>query len=188
MPRTEDEALRSPGTPPRESQETAHMPYQLPMPYGMIPDLVIEKVLPDDDRVWVPQADGVAFAPLCFGVSQGFYVNALRVRRAGVLSRHRHSGPVNAFVLRGRWHYLEHDWTAIEGGYAFEPPGEVHTLVVPEDVEEMITLFHVSGALVYVDPVGTVTGYEDVFTKLDAARRHYEAVGLGASFADRLIR
>ena len=176
------------GQPKPVSPEQARTPYQLPMPFGMVPDLVVTDPMPDDERMWVPQADSISFRPLLFGVSQGYYVNLLRVRRSGVLSRHRHAGPVQAVVLKGRWHYLEHDWVATEGGYAFEPPGEVHTLVVPDDVAEMITLFFVTGALIFVDPDGGATGYEDVFTKLAAARAHYEAVGLGAATADQLVR
>jgi 2,4'-dihydroxyacetophenone dioxygenase len=121
-------------------------------------------------------------------VSQGYYINILRVRASGVLSRHRHNGPVHAFTLRGRWHYLEHDWIASPGDYTFEPPGETHTLVVPDGVEEMATLFHVTGGYVYVDPAGRAIGYEDVFTKLENTRRHYEAAGQGAAFADRFVR
>jgi glyoxylate utilization-related uncharacterized protein len=105
-----------------------------------------------------------------------------------VLSRHRHSGPVHALTLRGRWHYLEHDWIASEGDYAFEPPGETHTLVVPDDVTEMATLFHVTGGYTYVDPYGIALGYEDVFTKLDNARKHYEDIGLGADYANKFVR
>lgn len=45
-----------------------------------------------------------------FHVSLGYSVNILRVRKSGILSRHRHAGPVHAAILRGRWHYLEHDW------------------------------------------------------------------------------
>jgi 2,4'-dihydroxyacetophenone dioxygenase len=90
--------------------------------------------------------------------------------------------------LAGQWHYLEHDWTATEGSYAFEPPGEVHTLVVDEGVDEMITWFHVTGGLIYVDPDGHPIGYEDVHTRLDATRRHYEAVGLGADYVDQYVR
>lgn len=176
------------GRPELESPEVARSPYRHPMPYGSIPDLVIADPLPADERVWVPQSEFVAFRPLVFGVSQGYYVNLLRVRKAGVLSRHRHAGPVHASVLKGRWHYLEHDWVATEGSYAFEPPGETHTLVVPDDVPEMMTLFIVTGALVYVDPEGRATGYEDTFTKLELARRHYDDVGLGADFADRFVR
>ncbi len=187
-PRSVEEAPATLGRPSPESPDEANSPYRYPMPFGMIPDLAITDLLPEDDRLWVPQSDWVSFRPLVFGVSQGFYVNLLRVRRSGVLSRHRHAGSVHAVILKGRWHYLEHEWWAVEGGYAFEPPGEVHTLVVPEDVEEMITLFVVTGSLVYVDPRGNATGYEDVFTKLDAARRHYESVGLGADAAQALVR
>src|SRR5690606_33529564 len=100
--------------------------------------------------------------------------NLLRVRKSGVLSVHRHSGEVHAFVLKGRWYYLEHDWIAEEGSYAYEPPGEIHTLYVPEDVPEMITMFHATGAYVYIDAEGNAVGYEDVFTKIDHCRKHYE--------------
>ena len=43
---------------------------------------------------------------------------------------------------------------------------------VPEDVEEMITLFQVNGVMSYVDPWGKPIGYEDVFTKIEMCRRH----------------
>jgi 2,4'-dihydroxyacetophenone dioxygenase len=164
--------------------------YQLPQPLGMVPEVFVGGALDldGDPQDWVPQADGVWFRPLILHVSQGYYLNLLRVRQAGVLSRHRHSGPVHAFTLRGRWRYLEHDWVATAGDYAFEPPGETHTLVVPDDVEEMVTLFHVSGGYTYIDPYGVALGYEDVFTKLETARRHYEAVGHGADYADRFVR
>ena len=120
--------------------------------------------------------------------SQGFWVNLLKVTRAGVLSRHRHTNAVHGYVLKGRWHYLEHDWVAEEGGYVYEPPGETHTLVVPEDVEEMITLFQVNGIMLYVDPDGNALGYEDVFTKISMCRKHYQECGLGADYVERFIR
>jgi outer membrane protease len=41
--------------------------------------------------------------------------------------------------LKGKWKYLEHDWVAEAGSYVFEPPGEIHTLVVPEGVDEMVS-------------------------------------------------
>jgi 2,4'-dihydroxyacetophenone dioxygenase len=171
------------------------IPYSKPQPMGMIPDLVVPGVLQavrepqgSDPRLWVPLSDTVSFRPLQFNVSQGFYVHVMRVTRGGVLSRHRHTGGVHALVLKGRWHYLEHDWVAEEGSYAFEPPGETHTLVVPDDCAEMITLFIVHGALVYVDPEGAPTGYDDVFTRLEIASAHYEKVGLGRDRASSLVR
>ena len=69
-----------------------------------------------------------------------------------------------------------------------EPPGETHTLEVPDSVDEMVTIFHVTGAYVYVDPQGKAEKIEDVFTKLQMAREHYEKVGLGADFVDQFIR
>lgn len=83
---------------------------------------------------------------------------------------------------------MEHEWVAQEGDYVFEPPGETHTLVVPEDVEEMVTMFHVTGALLYCDPLGEVTGYEDVFTKLEKAKAYYESIGLGEDYVLQFVR
>lgn len=174
--------------PASATTDPARIPYQLPLPREAAPEIVVPSVIPDDERVWVPQAENVWFRPLCLNAVQGYWVNLLRVRRAGVLSRHRHPAPVHGMVLRGSWHYLEHDWIATEGSYVFEPPGETHTLVVPDNVPEMITLFHITGAMVYVDPYGNQTGYEDVFTKIDLCRAHYIRCGLGEGFVDQFIR
>jgi len=42
--------------------------------------------------------------------------------------------------------------------------------------------------MLYCDPWGKVTGYEDVFTKIDLCRAHYQKVGLGADYVDQFIR
>ena len=76
-----------------------------------IPDLALP-ALPDDDRLWVPQAPNVWFRPLLLNTVNGEWVNLLRVTRSGVLSRHRHPAPVHGYVIRGSWRYLEHDWVA----------------------------------------------------------------------------
>lgn len=151
------------------------------------PEIVIAAV-PDDERVWVPQAPQVWFRPLMLNTLQGAWCNLLRVRRAGILSRHRHPAPVHGFVIKGRWRYLEHDWVANEGDYVFEPPGETHTLTVPDDVDEMITFFNISGCMYYVDENGHHTGFEDVFTKIDMCTAHYEKVGLGRDFVTQFVR
>jgi 2,4'-dihydroxyacetophenone dioxygenase len=176
--------------PDRASIDDSKIAYQLPQPFGMVPDAFVGSALDldGDERDWVPQSPTVSFKPLILSVSQGFYLNILRVRSSGVLSRHRHTGPVHALTLRGKWHYLEHDWFATPGDYAFEPPGETHTLVVPDDVQEMATLFHVTGGYIYVDPYGAALGYEDVFTKLEHAVRHYDAIGLGKEHVMRIVR
>jgi len=164
------------------------MPFQLPFPKDALSEIVIPDAVPEDERLWVPQAENVWFRPLCLNRSQGYWMNLLKVRRAGVLSRHRHPQPVHGLVLKGRWRYLEHDWEATAGSYVFEPPGETHTLVVPDAVDDMVTLFHVTGGYAYVDPDGRAEGFEDVFTKLEATRRHVEAAGLPEATWSRLIR
>ena len=153
----------------------------------MIGDIVTA-VLPADERVWVPQAPSVWFRPLMFNTVQGGWCNLLRVTRSGVLSRHRHPGPVHGYVIKGSWRYREHDWVARAGMYVFEPPGETHTLIVDAHEEEMITFFNISGAMIYVDEAGQVTAYEDVHTKIEMCRAHYEKVGLGADYVKQFVR
>jgi len=121
-------------------------------------------------------------------VSQGYYVNLLKFKGGGVLGRHRHSSPVHALTLKGGWGYKEHSWHADPGTYVFEPPGETHTLIVDDDCDEMITLFHVTGTLVYENEQGVVTGYDDVFTKLEKAKKWYKACGLGEEFVQQFVR
>ena len=154
---------------------------------GIRPEIAV-RAIPDDERIWVPQAPDVWFRPLLFNTVNGGWCNLLRVRRSGVLSRHRHPMLVVGYVIKGRWKYLEHGWTAEEGSFVFEPPGEVHTLTVPGDCAEMITFFSIEGAMIYVDERGRQTGYEDVFTKIEMCRAHYRDVGLGAEYVDRYVR
>ena len=143
---------------------------------------------PEDERIWVPQAPHVWFRPLLLDTLTGQWCNLLRVRRAGVISRHRHPSIVTGLVLRGRWHYLEHDWVAETGSFVYEPPGEVHTLVVPEGCDEMVTFFNVRGAMIYLGEDGRVTGYEDVHSKINMCLAHYGANGIGESYLEQVVR
>jgi quercetin dioxygenase-like cupin family protein len=164
------------------------VPFRGEQPDGMRPDLLIPDLWPADDRMWVPLDDGVWSRPLSFDVTHGSYAHLMRVTRQGIIARHRHSGTVHAMVLRGSWHYLEHDWVASEGSFALEPPGETHTLVVPDGCQEMATVFFVTGALIYVNPDGVPIGYDDVFSRLALTREHYARVGLEATLVDELVR
>ena len=153
-----------------------------------MPADIVEIALPTDERVWVPQAENVWFRPLMLNTVNGGWCNLLRVRKSGVLSQHRHPGPVHGFVLKGEWRYLEHDWIATEGAYVFEPPGEIHTLVVDDHVDEMITFFNIAGSMIYLDDNDQVEAYEDVFTKIEMCRNWYKECGLGADYVEQFIR
>ena len=154
---------------------------------GIVPEIAVGAI-PDDERVWVPQAKDVWFRPLLLNTVNGGWCNLLRVRKSGVLNRHRHPMVVVGYVIKGRWKYLEHDWVAEAGSFVYEPPGEIHTLVVPDDCPEMITFFNIGGAMIYLDDDGRQVGYEDVWSKIEMCRRHYGDVGLGADYVEQFIR
>lgn len=180
--------MNTPAEPALAEARPERIAYRKPQPWGMRPEIVIADAMAADDRLWAPVAPDIWSRPLHLNVTQGFYTHLLRVTRSGVLQRHRHSGQVHAFVIKGAWHYLEHDWVATEGSFIIEPPGETHTLTVPDDCAEMITLFTVFGSLMYVDPDGRSTGYDDVFTRIEHYRAHFERVGLGAGHVESFMR
>ena len=168
--------------------DTTEKKYSPLIPQDMTDELFWKDGLtPDDERLWVPNGPGRWSRPLCLNVSQGYWVHITKVTKAGVVSRHRHPAPVHGFVIEGKWRYLERDWVATAGSYLYEPPGDVHTLVVDEG-DTMKTLFHNTGALLYCDETGKTIGSTDVFDRVRAARNHFEEVGLGTDFVKQFIR
>jgi quercetin dioxygenase-like cupin family protein len=167
--------------------QTEHVTFDPPKlaHLGMIPELVVGPVT--DERIWVGLEPNVWFRPLFFDMNSGGHGEVLRVRRGGILSRHRHPTPVHGFVLKGSWRYLEHSWIAREGSYVMEPPGEVHTLTCDGD-DEMQTVFFIQGPTLYLDDQDRVTLVEDNYQLIQAARDHYEAAGLGSDFVNQFIR
>ncbi len=145
----------------------------------------------DDERLWIPYVDGAWFQACSFNVSTGGFTNVLKIAPGAKLPAHYHISTVYGYTLRGTWHYLEHDWVAKAGTFIYEPAGEAHTLVVPADATEpMVTFFVVSAGLIYIDNVenGKMVGYDDGFTMLELARKHYKNVGLDLSLIDAMIR
>lgn len=130
-----------------------------------LPDQAIQS----DEIPWVPQGDRVWFKPLRFDLANGRWVNLLKVTGGGKVNRHRHSGgQVLGFCIQGNWHYLERQWAARPGTFVYEPPGDIHTLVVDGDEHaEMQTLFILEGVIQYLDDDDNVVYQDDVFTKLE---------------------
>lgn len=137
-----------------------------------IPDAVLAMGVPDravhsEEIPWVPQGERVWFRPLRFDLANGRWINLLKVTGGGRVNRHRHTGgQVLGYCMQGSWHYLEREWVARPGTFVYEPPGDVHTLVV-DDAEEMITLFILEGVVQYLDDDDRVIYQDDVYTKLD---------------------
>src|SRR5690349_10409017 len=132
-----------------------------------LPDQAIQA----DELPWVPQGENVWFKPLRFDLANGRWVNLLKVTKQGKVNRHRHSGgQVLGFCIAGSWHYLERDWVARPGTFVYEPPGDIHTLVVDEG--EMQTLFLLESIVQYLDDADNVVSQDDVFTKLERYLKH----------------
>jgi len=145
----------------------------------------------DDDRLWVPYAEGIWFQPCSFNVTSGGFSVVLKGLPGSMVGTHYHVGTVHGYTMRGHWRYLEHDWIAKPGTYIHEPAGEAHTLVITDDSPEpMMTLFVVGGGLIYLDKPsnGNFAAYEDGFTLLELTRKHYRDVSLDPKKLDALIR
>ena len=145
----------------------------------------------EDERRWVPYADGVWFQPCHFNLTSGGFSVVVKGLPGAALGTHYHVGTVRGYTLRGHWRYLEHDWVAKPGTFIYEPAGEAHTLVIAQDSPEpALILFMVEGGLIYLDkPVdGSVAAYDDGFSLLELARKHYREAGLDVHELDRLIR
>ena len=146
----------------------------------MIHDLGLpDQAIQADELPWVPQGENVWFKPLRFDRANGRWVNVLKVSGGGRVNRHRHSGgQVLGYCLRGSWHYLERDWVARPGTFVYEPPGDIHTLVVDEAAGEMQTLFLLEGVVQYLDDDDNLVYQDDVFTKLERYLNFCRAQGI----------
>jgi hypothetical protein len=123
-----------------ESADERRVPYRHPQPTESPPEIVISDAIPADERLWVPQAENVWFRPLCLSASRGYWQNLLRVRKSGVLSRHRHPQPVHGFVLKGKLRYPRARLGARRAPISTDAPGDTHTLW-SQDARRCITMY-----------------------------------------------
>ena len=132
----------------------------------------------ESDSPWVDTGTGVDLRVVRFDPLRGTWVILNRFRPGVRLQTHRHTGPVDGFTLRGRWHYLEYDFYSTAGSYIYEPANSVHTLDVPEDnQEETEVLFVIEGALLNLDAEGNVESVTDGPGMLEAYYALLEAAG-----------
>lgn len=134
----------------------------------------------DSEKIpWVPQGERSWFKPLRFDLSTGRWINVLKVEGDGKINRHRHTGgQVMGYCLEGSWRYLERDWIARPHTLVYEPPGDIHTLVVNEGEEGMMTLFILEGTIQYLDDDDNLIYQDDVFSKLERYLDYCEKQGI----------
>lgn len=151
-------------------------------------DAYMAKIADGDERYWVPFSETVSSKPVWISPQRNMWADILMAKSAGLVNRHYHPHPIWAYTVSGKWGYLEHDWTATAGDFIYESPGEGHTLVAYESPDPMKVFFVVTGPLIWLDDEGGAAGYYDVHDYIAAARAHYDKVGIGAGYIDKLFR
>lgn len=93
--------------------------------------------------------------------------------------RHKHTGHIDAYTVRGRWQYLEYGVPYEAGSYVYEPALSVHTLEVPADATEPAeVLFVMRGANLNLDTDGNVESITDAESVVLAYAYLCQAQGL----------
>jgi hypothetical protein len=76
--------------------------------------------------------------------------------------RHKHTGHIDAYTIRGSWQYLEYGVPYEAGSFVYEPAFSVHTLHVPaEATEPAEVIFIMRGANLNLDADGNVESITD---------------------------
>ncbi len=84
------------------------------------------------------------------------------------IQRHKHTGEVFGFTLRGAWKYLEYPEVNTAGSYLYEPAGSVHTLHALENQKEITeTWFAVRGANLNLNDKSNVETVHDAAAMLE---------------------
>jgi quercetin dioxygenase-like cupin family protein len=110
----------------------------------------------------VALGDGTHLQLLQVDIPAGLWVVRTRFEPGVTIPTHRHTGPVYAFTLAGRWRYKEYPEVNTAGSYLYEPAGSVHTLTVPPDVEGLTDVwFAIYGANLNLDENGNVVSIID---------------------------
>jgi hypothetical protein len=110
-----------------------------------------------DDLPFVPLGDGSELQLLQVDIEQGLWVIRTRFTAGMAVQTHKHTGEVFAFTIAGRWKYAEYPEVNTAGSYLYEPAGSVHTLIVPEDNDEITDVwFAIYGANLNLDADGNV--------------------------------
>lgn len=121
----------------------------------------------ETESPWVPFGDNAAIRHLHFDVRHNVYSNVLWIKSPGVIGTHKHRGTVVMLCLEGSVRYLEYDWVAKPGGFIYETPGLVHTLVTDTGVKLFGWL---SGATEFYDAEGNFVETLDIWWFIN----HYE--------------
>jgi 2,4'-dihydroxyacetophenone dioxygenase len=116
----------------------------------------------EQDLPFVDIGDGSDMQLLQVDIEAGLWVVRTRFQPGYEVQTHKHTGPVFAFTINGRWKYREYPEVNTAGSYLYEQAGSVHTLTVPADNTEVTDVFFaIYGANLNLDEHGNVTSVWD---------------------------
>ena len=134
----------------------------------------------ESDLPFVDLGDGSEMQVLQCDVEAGLWVIRSRFQPGYLVPTHKHTGEVYAFTIAGSWRYVEYPEVNTAGSYLFEPAGSIHTLTVPDDVEEQTDVwFAIRGANLNLDDDGNVTSVIDAGLMADFYLGMCEQLGHG---------
>jgi quercetin dioxygenase-like cupin family protein len=122
----------------------------------------------ESELPFVAYQEGVVFQLLQVDVEAGLWVVRVRFQPGVTIQRHKHTGEVFAFTVKGAWKYLEYPEVNRAGSYLFEPAGSVHTLHVPKSNDGVTDAwFAIRGANLNLDDKGNVESVLDAAAVLE---------------------
>ena len=134
----------------------------------------------EEELPFVDFAEGVKIQLLQVDIPLGLWVVRTRFAPGTTIMTHKHTGPVYAFTLAGKWKYVEYPDVNTTGSYLYEPAGSIHTLTVPADVVgETDVWFAIYGANLNLDDQGNVVNVIDAGFIRDLYFSMCEMNGLG---------
>jgi quercetin dioxygenase-like cupin family protein len=146
--------------------------------FAPIPNIPAALHRAETDLPFVDYQEGVLFQLLQADVEAGLWVVRVRFQPGVTIQRHRHTGEVFAFTIKGSWHYLEYPEVNTAGSYLFEPAGSIHTLHVPASNTEVTDVwFAIRGANLNLDAEEKVESVLDAGTVLQIYLAQCEASG-----------
>lgn len=136
--------------------------------------MLLQTYLDPDKLPWVPLGPGKSFKPLLFLPDDRGWAQILRLEPGTVIARHRHTGEVHAWNLRGQRRLATGEIVG-PGGYVYEPAGNEDSWMAIGD-EPLIVQVAVYGVVEYLDESGAVISRVTSSSLEQIARRHCEAM------------
>ena len=128
---------------------------------------VSDILLKTTDLPWVPLAEGIDCRVLRTSPEIGTWTVLMRAQAGSSFVKHRHLGPGEYFMIKGRMEYRA--GCAVAGDYGYEPLDAVHEETKFTEYSELYFTNH--GPVVFLDDNDNVTSILDhsVITQLAAA-------------------